>query len=719
MELTNIQKDILCRGPHFGVPQRVRGETVLCEFELLYRNLLEFSPQSKDAATQCRSSLESLAHEYANKDNDTRSFSLGREHMKALRDLRRNHELVISRPDKGRATVVMNRKDYVSKMMSILIDTRKFKTLGPVETHDRTSTIETSLNKFLSELKSTGEITDATFESVRSIGATRPRMYGLPKIHKTGNPLRPILSMIGSPQYGVSKWLCKLLDPVVNMYNRYCVKDSFAFIDLLKEKKVRSTGHMCSFDAVSLFTNVPLEETIDICADALYRRDDNKDPVAISEDSFRKLLKMVTSGVEFSFDDTMYCQMDGVAMGSPLGPVLANIFVGYCESRVPDTSWPCVYCRFVDDSFAWFEEREQSVCLLETLNNLHPALRFTCEHESDGQLPFLDVLVLKTDHDVIDTAVYRKPTFTGLYIPWDSYCATKYKVNLVRTLVLRARRICSESRLYNELDTLKKIFAKNGYPTDLLSRLIRPGTDAQKEIEYGPRRCTLYLRLPWKGQCSSSMARTIVSVVRSAYYAVNLNIVYSTTHALNLRKDVLPSLQKSHVVYEFECRNCGSRYVGRTFQRLSMRIRQHVPLHLLTPHARSSRPTRGRPRTTRVNSGDVELAEDGGRRVCPPRKCKKDVNAADRKASGESHELRRGEKNNTSDNYQSAIAKHLADNDGCRSKYEDSCFHILSCSQSKRGLEVLEALYIKSKQPDLCIQKTSVTTLNLFPAVCH
>ena len=54
-----------------------------------------------------------------------------------------------------------------------------------------------------------------------------------------------------------------------------------------------STGHMCSFDVVSLFTNVPLEETIDICADALYRRDDNKDPVAISEDSFRKLLKMV------------------------------------------------------------------------------------------------------------------------------------------------------------------------------------------------------------------------------------------------------------------------------------------------------------------------------------------------------------------------------------------------------------------------------------------
>ena len=81
---------------------------------------------------------------------------------------------------------------------------------------------------------------------------------------------------------------------------------------------------MCSFDVVSLFMmNVPLEETIDICANALYRNDD-AEPTALSEDSFRTLLRTVTSGVEFSFTGTMYRQIDGVAMGSPLGPVLAT-----------------------------------------------------------------------------------------------------------------------------------------------------------------------------------------------------------------------------------------------------------------------------------------------------------------------------------------------------------------------------------------------------------
>ena len=90
---------------------------------------------------------------------------------------------------------------------------------------------------------------------------------------------------------------------------------------------------MCSFDISSLFTNVPLEETINICADALYCNDSDAQPL-ISKAVFIELMKSATSGVEFNFNDIMYKQTDGVAIGSPLGPALTNIFVGFYEEKL-------------------------------------------------------------------------------------------------------------------------------------------------------------------------------------------------------------------------------------------------------------------------------------------------------------------------------------------------------------------------------------------------
>ena len=528
-------------------------------------------------------------------------------------------------------------------------------------------------------------------------------MYGLPKLHKSGQPLRPILSMTGAPQYNVSKWLCRLLDPVVQVYSTRCIKDSFAFVDLLKSSvPLTAAGYMCSFDVVSLFTNVPVEETIEICMKALYHSEISEQP-PITEQSFRVLLRMVTTGVEFSFDDMMYRQVDGVAMGSPLGPILANIFVGYCESRVPETMWPSIYCRFVDDTFGFFENRRQSENLLKYLNSLHPSLKFTCEEEKDGRLAYMDVLVERLDNDGVATAVYRKPTFTGLYIPWDSFCATKYKINLVKNLVFRARRICSAARLDQELDSIKSIFVKNGYPVDLVSRLV--GKKEEKEREFGPMKCPVYLKLPWQGQWSSQMGRAIACMAQSTYCAAKVNIVFSTVRAFNVKKDTLPTHQKSNLIYEFECRQCEGRYVGRTLQRLNSRIRQHVPLHLLTSEARALRPTRGRPRKA---TAEEENPKCEPVRKCPPRKCKK-VTAAPALAS-------RTVPPRGGDDYQSAIARHLAENNDCARRYDDDCFRVLCNARSKSHLEVLECLFIMCRQPSLCMQKQNVTSLKLFHA---
>ena len=96
--------------------------------------------------------------------------------------------------------------------------------------------------------------------------------------------------MSGSAQYSISRWLAQLLDPVRKMYSAKCIKDSFAFIDLLRNTEVPNGGIMCSYEAVSLFTNVPLEHTVDICRKTLYH--DEICPPTLREKGFVDLMRI-------------------------------------------------------------------------------------------------------------------------------------------------------------------------------------------------------------------------------------------------------------------------------------------------------------------------------------------------------------------------------------------------------------------------------------------
>ena len=247
--------------------------------------------------------------------------------------------------------------------------------------------------------------------------------------------------------------------------------------------------------------------------------------------------------------------------------------MGYHEALIPRHERPAFYKRFVDDSFAYFESRDQCLRFLELLNSLHPSLKFTVEFEDNDQLPFLDVLVSKpvtvpspsddmSTPSSIVTSVYRKPTFTGLYIVWDSFCSTLYKINLIRCLVDRAHKICSPSTLPAELDKLKSLFRLNGYPEYIISKYVTTSPPVSPDVGL-PK---LFLRLPWKGESvAREVKRRVRSVLDSCYLDVSVRFVFTTVRALTVLKDALPTKSQSHLIYLFACRRCGSRYVAGRF----------------------------------------------------------------------------------------------------------------------------------------------------------
>ena len=174
--------------------------------------------------------------------------------------------------------------------------------------------------------------TDESYDKIYPNGSKPASIYSLPKIHKLNinkDNLSPpsIVSSIGTYNYNLSKFLTNLLAPVFPTTN--CTKDSFTFCEEIK--KVRDTNKfLISYDVCSLFTSIPLKETIDIAVDLLFEHNPN---FKITNNELRKLFDFATSGTHFLFDGSFYDQIDGVAMGSPLGPVLVNLFMGYHEAN--------------------------------------------------------------------------------------------------------------------------------------------------------------------------------------------------------------------------------------------------------------------------------------------------------------------------------------------------------------------------------------------------
>ena len=335
-----------------------------------------------------------------------------------------------------------------------------------------------------------------------------------------------------------------------------CIRDSFTFADIIKTSNLDpSSIFLCSFDISSLFTNVPLAETIQICADALYSSE--HPPAPFPRQIFVELMEMATSSVEFSFNDIMHRQINGATVGSPL----ANIFVGYYESKLfQTTTKPEMYYRYMDDTFVVFSDKDECDLFSDSLNSLHPSLCFTFGKESNLALPFLDVLVEKSPSKFI-TSIYRKR-----------------KTNLTLTLTHRALAICSPERLPSELDKIKFILLTNGYPEHVIKSFMAMTMKQfhalpKFELKKGP----VYLRLPLLGSVSTRFEKQVKSAVKQCFSAEEPHVVYSTNELLSAtNKDVLPALQKSNVIYQFSY-HCDSRYVGRTSQRLQDRIKQHVP----------------------------------------------------------------------------------------------------------------------------------------------
>nr|VZI39431.1 unnamed protein product [Spirometra erinaceieuropaei] len=269
----------------------------------------------------------------------------------------------------------------------------------------------------------------------------------------------------------------------------------------------------------------------------------------------------------FTFDGTIYEQVKGTPMGSPISGFIAEAVLQRLESLVFQHHKPTFWARYVDDTFVVID-RDQLLTFKERLNAVFPDIQFTMEEEENNQLAFLDILVCRKDCGGLKTKVFRKATNTMQVLKFNSNRPISHKRSCVRTLFRRVETHCSEPEdKLAELQYLRRVFKANGYPSNFVNRCIR------KMDERPNRRDTKVWRAP-------SYAKKVSEAVGRLLAPLGVGVAHRPEATIRRQlmkpKDPLPRQETSGVVYRIWC-SCGqSNYVGETGRQLRTRMVEHA-----------------------------------------------------------------------------------------------------------------------------------------------
>ena len=497
------------------------------------------------------------------------SVDFTNEELQAMKDLKSDDEIIILPADKERMTVVMNKSGYIDKTNNLLQDSMTYKPLK----YDPGKTTLNHINQKLKSLKKQEKIDENTYKQIRPNDASNAKFYGLPKIHKENIPLRPIVSLPGSPTYDLSKYLANILQPLVKS-SPHTVNNANSFLTKIKDLKLEADEIMISLDVVSLFTSIPLDTAKQITNDLLTNDCSWQTKTALHKDDILDLLDLCLH-TEFSFQNNYYKQISGTPTGSPLSSFLAEAVMQDLEKRsVANNTNIRTWDRYVDDVLATVK-KDKTEDILHTINNTTSNIKFTKEEEQNNQLAFLDILLTRTEDGTIQTQVYRKKTHTDQILNYNSNHPTQHKISCIRTLFNRINTHCNtEHAKTEERKFLYSTFTKNNYPIHFINKVLtrhnnKPATSDEHSKPTTETR--VRVPLPYINGTSEMTARLL--------RPFNIDIAHKPTKKLRTYfsklKDKTTTLQKRNAIYLIPCKNCEQHYIGQTSKKIETRLTEH------------------------------------------------------------------------------------------------------------------------------------------------
>lgn len=536
-----------------------------------------WTPPDKEIPQLVLDTIKNIESDISNLKVPYHENNLSHSECKAIKDIRNNPDIIIKPADKGSATVIMNKSDYINEGYRQLNDVRYYK---QIPNHIYLETAE-KVTDILYDLCKKQVISHKQYMYLKPPEVPRPRQfYMLPKIHKKLEswpnvampPGRPIISDCSSESYKVSEYIDHFLQPLASLHESY-IKDTYHFINTLKQVKVNESTLIVSLDVDSMYTNIDHESGLEAVKQAFK---DNPNPIR-PDQHILELLELSLKTNDFVFNGDIFLQLKGTAMGKKYAPSYANIFMAHFEKEAMKKSYlkPTFYRRFLDDIFLlWDHGRDNLDFFLQILNSHHPSIRLTANIQ-EKENEFLDVTIYKgpslSENGHFDTKVYFKPTDTHQLLHKKSFHPRHTFRGIIKSQIIRFNKICSQRYdLDKTCSVLFRALKQRGYSARFLRSiksqtldeinsgklLPPPETSDQTDMEF------------FSEACDGPRCLCCENIIECSTVYGNTNDV-----AFRLRHDL--TCDSQNIIYVITCKECSIQYIGQTGQQLRDRTNNH------------------------------------------------------------------------------------------------------------------------------------------------
>ena len=380
--------------------------------------------------------------------------------------------------DKNLGLTIMDFEWYDAECLRQLSDRYIYIQLSKDEIEKVKFTTKLTLEKLLQKYKHVMTKQEFRFLHTHLSRPEIPCFYILPKLHK--NPIvgRPIVAGHSWITVGCSKLLTSLLKSIIPRFPNV-LKDSTSLIKIIESTTFDRNIFLCTLDVVSLYTNIPVDHAIEVLKQLIQENIDLF-PRKDLADFMIEMLEFVLKHNVMEYKQMVFKQIFGIAMGTPLAPVLANLYLAFLERTLQakavesNIMWPILYKRFIDDCFIIYQGNKTNLLkFVDLFNSLVGSITLSLQ-SFGSSVDFLDLTIYKGKRfrreGKLDLKIFQKPMNKYLYLPFTTDHPIHCLKSFVTTELQRYVRSCSDRSAYLTIANLffKRLLNRD-FPVDKLS----------------------------------------------------------------------------------------------------------------------------------------------------------------------------------------------------------------------------------------------------------